>query len=36
VAAGGVRHMNDVQVLEALGCEAAVMGTALAQQLGIV
>ena len=36
VAAGGVRHMDDVRALEALGCEAAVMGTALAQQLGIV
>jgi len=36
VAAGGVRHLDDVQALEALGCEAAVMGTALAQQLGIV
>jgi phosphoribosylformimino-5-aminoimidazole carboxamide ribotide isomerase len=36
VAAGGVRHMDDVQALEALGCEGAVMGTALAQQLGIV
>lgn len=36
VAAGGVRHMDDVKALEALGCEAAVMGTALAQQLGIV
>jgi len=36
VAAGGVRHMDDVQALEALGCEGAVMGTALAQQLGNV
>ena len=36
VAAGGVRHMDDVKELETLGCEAAVMGTALAQQLGIV
>jgi phosphoribosylformimino-5-aminoimidazole carboxamide ribotide isomerase len=36
VAAGGVRHMADVRALEELGCEASVMGTALAQQLGIV
>jgi phosphoribosylformimino-5-aminoimidazole carboxamide ribotide isomerase len=36
VAAGGVRDMDDVRVLEDIGCEAAVMGTALAQQLGIV
>ncbi|MCX6507981.1 MAG: HisA/HisF-related TIM barrel protein [Actinobacteria bacterium] len=35
VAAGGVRDMNDVAALETIGCEGAVMGTALAQQLGI-
>jgi phosphoribosylformimino-5-aminoimidazole carboxamide ribotide isomerase len=36
VAAGGVRNSDDVAALEAIGCEAAVMGTALAQQFGIV
>ncbi|MEI8147775.1 MAG: HisA/HisF-related TIM barrel protein, partial [Actinomycetes bacterium] len=36
VAAGGIRDMNDVAALEKIGCEGAVMGTALAQQLGII
>jgi phosphoribosylformimino-5-aminoimidazole carboxamide ribotide isomerase len=36
VAAGGVRDDADLAALERLGCEAAVMGTALAQRLGVV
>lgn len=36
VAAGGVRHQGDIDALAAVGCEAAVMGTALAIQLGVL
>lgn len=36
VAAGGVRDLDDVTALEAVGCEAAVMGTAYAQQFGLL
>ena len=36
VAAGGVRDLSDLEALEAVGCEAAVMGTALAIQLGVM
>jgi phosphoribosylformimino-5-aminoimidazole carboxamide ribotide isomerase len=36
VAAGGVRNQSDIDALEAAGCEAAVMGTALAIQLGVM
>ena len=35
VAAGGVRSRDDVAALAAIGCEAAVMGTALAIELGV-
>lgn len=36
VAAGGVRSAADVAALESAGCEAAVMGTALAIELGVM
>ena len=35
VAAGGVRSTEDINALAAVGCEAAVMGTALAIELGV-
>jgi phosphoribosylformimino-5-aminoimidazole carboxamide ribonucleotide (ProFAR) isomerase len=35
VAAGGVRSAEDIDALAAIGCEAAVMGTALAIELGV-
>lgn len=35
VAAGGVRNSDDIAALDAIGCEAAVMGTALAVELGV-
>jgi phosphoribosylformimino-5-aminoimidazole carboxamide ribotide isomerase len=36
VAAGGVRHDNDVLALEQAGCEAAIMGVGYLSRLGIV
>lgn len=36
VAAGGVRSAEDISDLDAIGCEAAVMGTALAIELGVL
>lgn len=36
VAAGGIRSADDIAALEAVGCEAAVMGTALAIELGVL
>jgi len=35
VAAGGVRGDDDIRALAEIGCEAAVMGTALASELGV-
>lgn len=36
IAAGGIRDANDVAQLERVGCEAAVMGTAYAYELGVL
>jgi phosphoribosylformimino-5-aminoimidazole carboxamide ribotide isomerase len=36
IAAGGVRDDSDLRRLSDMGCEAAVMGTALAQRLGVL
>lgn len=36
VAAGGVRSESDIDALAAVGCEGAVMGTALAVSLGVL